>query len=110
LAAEIAAKGASAAFRSVMHPSSRLYRNGQMPMTRDVAADWLAREVIEMSSEPMKVESAQSGDLGYTWGKYTATGPTSAIGSYYIRVWARAADGSWQLVSDITTPPPPPAR
>jgi ketosteroid isomerase-like protein len=110
LAAAIAGKGASVAFRSVMHPSSRLNRNGLLPMTRDAAVDWLAREVTEMSSEPLKVETAASGDLGYTWGKYTAKGPTSSIGSYYIRVWTRKADGSWQLVSDITTPPPPPAR
>jgi ketosteroid isomerase-like protein len=110
LAADSAAKGASAAFRSVMHPASRLHRNGLLPMTRDAASDWLAREVTEMSSEPMKVESAGSGDLGYTWGKYSAKGPTTSISSYYIRVWTRKADGSWQLVSDITTPPPPPAR
>jgi ketosteroid isomerase-like protein len=109
-AADMATRGASAAFQSVMHASSRLYRNGLLPMTRDAAVEWLAREVVAMSSEPMKVESAQSGDLGYTWGKYTAKGSTASTSSYYIRVWGRKQDGSWQLISDITTPPAPPGR
>ena len=105
-ASAIASRGASAAFGGVMHEASRLNRPGQQPMTRRDAVAWLAREVTEMSSEPMKVETAESGDLGYTWGKLTAKGPTGAKSSYYIRVWTRRADGSWQLVSDIITPPP----
>ncbi len=110
LAAAIVSKGASAAFREVMHEASRLNRTGQQPMTRDAAVAWLAQEVTRMSSEPMKVETAASGDLGYTWGKHTTTGPSGSKSSYYIRVWTRKADGSWQLVSDITTPPASPNR
>jgi ketosteroid isomerase-like protein len=107
LAGAIAARGASEAFRAVMHPSSRLNRRGLQPMTRDTAVAWLAKEVTAMTSEPMKVETAASGDLGYTWGKHTTKGPDATISSYYIRVWTRKADGTWQLVSDVTTPPPP---
>ncbi|MGH9176083.1 MAG: DUF4440 domain-containing protein [Vicinamibacterales bacterium] len=103
-AAAMAARGASAAFAAVMHESSRLNRPGLQPMTRDTATAWLAREVREMSSAPMKVEVAASGDLGYTWGKHTTTGSAGSTSSYYIRVWSRKADGSWQLVSDIITP------
>jgi ketosteroid isomerase-like protein len=103
--ASIAAKGASQAFSSVMHRAGRLNRRGQQPMPRAEAVAWLAREVSEMTSDPMKVETSQAGDFGYTWGRYTAKGPSSTVSSYYVRVWTRKADGSWQLVSDVTTPP-----
>ena len=103
--ASIAAKGASQAYASVMHEAGRLNRRGAQPMARAEGVAWLAREVSEMSSEPMKAETAQSGDLGYTWGRYSAKGPKATVSSYYVRVWTRKADGSWQLVSDVTTPP-----
>jgi ketosteroid isomerase-like protein len=108
--AALAAKGATDAFRAVMHDAGRLNRRGAQPMAKEEALAWLSREVTEMSSEPMKVETAQSGDLGYTWGRYSAKGPKGATSSYYVRVWTRKADGSWQLVNDVTTPPPPPPR
>jgi len=107
-AAAIASRGASAAFASTMHVAGRLNRQGTQPMTRAQAVAWLAREVVEMTSEPIKVETGASDDFGYTWGKYTAKGPTQSPSGYYIRVWMRKADGSWQLVSDITTTRPAP--
>jgi ketosteroid isomerase-like protein len=103
-ASTIASKGASVAFGEVMHEAARLNRPGHQPMTRKDAVAWLAREVSEMTSMPMKVETAASGDLGYTWGRHTAKGPAGAKSSYYIRLWTRRADGSWQLVSDVITP------
>jgi ketosteroid isomerase-like protein len=105
--AAIATKGPSAAFGEVMHPASRLNRNGLQPMTRTEAVAWLRREIKAMTSEPVKVETAAAGDLGYTWGRYTATSAASVeTRGYYVRVWTRKADGSWQLASDIVTLPP----
>lgn len=101
----IAATGASQAFGSVMHVAGRLHRRGQQPMPRADAITWLAREVREMISEPLKAETSEAGDLGYTWGRYTAKGPKTTVSSYYVRVWTRKADGAWQLASDVTTPP-----
>ena len=108
LAAAIVEKGASAAYSAVMHEAGRLNRPGVQPMVRTDAVAWLAREVKQLSTEPMKVETATAGDLGYTWGRYTAAGSAGSSNSYYVRVWTRKADGSWQLVSDITTPPAKP--
>ena len=110
LAASIAAQGASAAFAAVMPAAGRVYRNNVQPMTRADAVAWLAREVTAMTSAPMKVETAAAGDLGYTWGRHTTTGASGAESSYYLRVWTRRDTGAWQLVADITTPPPPPSR
>ena len=72
-------------------------------MGKDAAVAWLAREVTQMSTEPMKVETAESGDLGYTWGRYETKAPNESKQSYYLRLWTRKADGAWQLVADITT-------
>jgi ketosteroid isomerase-like protein len=79
--------------------------------TREAAAEWLTSHVKAWSTEPMKTETATSGDLGYTWGKYNVT-PTDRAGyiGYYVRVWTRKADGAWQLVAEVATPPPPPSR
>lgn len=107
LAASIAARGASAAFAAVMPAAGRMYRNDVQPMTRADAVAWLAREVTAMTSTPMKAETAAAGDLGYTWGRHTTTRSSGAVSSYYLRVWTRRGDGVWQLVADITTPPPP---
>jgi hypothetical protein len=71
--------------------------------SRDEAARWLEGNVKAMTSEPMKSETGASGDLGYTWGKVTLTGPDGKPQSgYYVRVWTLGAANRWQLVADVT--------
>jgi ketosteroid isomerase-like protein len=110
--AAIAGKGAAAAYASVMHPDGRFQRGGFQPLaTRNEALDWIKTHVKALATMPMKVETAASGDLGYTWGQYTVTPLDRAeYKGYYVRVWTRTADGAWQLVADVATPPPPPAK
>jgi ketosteroid isomerase-like protein len=108
----IAAKGVAAAYSNVMHPDARLQRTGFVPAAnRQAAIEWLTAHVKEWSTEPMKAETAASGDLGYTWGKYNVT-PTdrTPYTGYYVRLWTRKSDGGWQLVYEVTTPPPPPSK
>jgi ketosteroid isomerase-like protein len=104
----IIATGASAAYGTLMHEAGRLNRPGIQPMARSAALAWLAREVKELSTTPRKAETSAAGDLGYTWGRYSVSGPAGLASSYYIRVWTRKADGTWQLVADTTTPPAKP--
>lgn len=103
------AKGPGAAYASFLHPDVRFLRQGFQTMTtRQAAVDWLASHAKAWATEPMKSETAASGDLGYTWGKYTMT-PTdrAAHTGYYVRVWTRKADGSWLVAAEVATPPPP---
>ena len=76
--------------------------------SRTAAVEWINTNVKEWSTEPMKAETGASGDLGYTWGTFNVT-PTAraAYAGYYVRVWTRKADGSWQLAAEVATPPPP---
>ncbi len=53
--------------------------------------------------EPDTADVAASGDLGYTWGKYTYTfvDTTQAPSrGYYVTIWKKQADGSWRFVFD----------
>jgi ketosteroid isomerase-like protein len=108
LAASLAA-GAADAFQRVLHAEPYFLRTGFMPMrTRDAAVAWLRANVKSWTAQPMKAETAMSGDLGYTWGRMTLTTvPGRSIEGYYVHVWTRKADGSWQIVASVTTPPPP---
>jgi len=63
---------------------------------------------------PVAADIAKSGDLGYTWGRYTYTGQnaegeTVVSHGKYITVWKLQGDGTWKAVLDggNTNPPPP---
>lgn len=104
----IATSGVRAAYATALHPDAFFQRTGFLPMrSRTAAIDWFDKHVKAWTTEPMKVETAASGDLGYTWGKYQVTPVEGAAYSgYYIRVWTRKAAGTWQVVAEIATPPP----
>jgi ketosteroid isomerase-like protein len=106
LSAAIATKGAATAYAAVMSPQVHFQRMGYQPVpTREGAAEWFNAHVKAWSTEPMKAETAASGDLGYTWGKYHVTPAERAASTgYYVRVWTRKADGTWQLVAEVATP------
>lgn len=107
LAAAAASTAAADAYGAALHPDARLMRHLSVPLvTRDAAVAWLRQETASMTMEPLKAEVAQSGELGYTWGKVsvdTAKGTRST--GYYVRVWTRQADGSWLIAADVVTPP-----
>ena len=60
---------------------------------------------VQLAWEPDFVDVAASGDLGYTYGKYTFSAVTSsgktiqATGIFHT-VWKRQPDGSWKFVWD----------
>jgi len=100
--------GVPDAYSHVLHETARFMRNKVAPLTtRRETVQWLTANMASMTSTPEKAETAASGDLGYTWGPFTEqrTDATKQSG-YYIRVWTRKADGSWQLVAEVTAPRP----
>jgi ketosteroid isomerase-like protein len=101
-----AKSGIGAAYANALHPEAFFQRMGFEPMhTRQAAIDWFAQHVKTWSTEPMKVETAASADLGYTWGKYAVTPKDgAAYTGYYVRVWTRDARGTWSVVAEVTTP------
>jgi ketosteroid isomerase-like protein len=82
------------AYRGRLAPAARLHRHDVMPRVgeQEILA-WLAMQPASPTAEHRYAEAARSGDLGYTWGRLGM--------GYYVRVWSRAADGSWKVALDV---------
>ncbi|HEV3138931.1 MAG TPA: hypothetical protein VGY57_00375, partial [Vicinamibacterales bacterium] len=85
----------------------RVYRDGVMPMVGASAERWYAASPERrMTGESLNAEAARSGDLGFTYGRYTLTGGDEAERGHYVRVWTRARSGQWKLALDVNAPRP----
>jgi ketosteroid isomerase-like protein len=99
-------------YKRVLAGDGRVYRDGVMPMVGDAAVRWLASSADRrMTGESLNAEAARSGDLGYTYGRYTLT-PSDPAGDpergHYVRVWTRTRSGQWKLALEVTVPAPAP--
>jgi ketosteroid isomerase-like protein len=58
--------------------------------------------------EPVNGEIAQSGELGYTWGKWHLTDKDTTYYGNYFTLWKKQKDGTWKVLLDggNSTPPP----
>jgi ketosteroid isomerase-like protein len=120
LAAKSHEVGFVAAYSTAVAPDARKFDEGAQPVfgraailklmatyPRDDSFDWVPREAVV----------ADSGELGFTWGQWTATNhdaqgkPTVGTG-IYVDVWRRAADGAWQWIEDTgyAFPKPKPVK
>ena len=64
---------------------------------------------------PVAADISKSGDLGYTWGRYTFTSTNDAGESQtshgkYLSIWKLQDDGTWKVVVDGGTLNPPPTE
>lgn len=67
------------------------------------SADFFKNATVKWS--PDFVDAAESGDIGYTYGKYTwqskdSTGKTNESHGIFHTVWKKQSDGSWKYVWD----------
>jgi ketosteroid isomerase-like protein len=60
-----------------------------------------------LSWDPAYADVAESGELGYTWGRYTLTLPTVKRGKdpyiqmgTYVTIWRHGSIGGWKVVLD----------
>jgi ketosteroid isomerase-like protein len=101
LNAQIAAQGIPTAFATRVAPAARLHRPGNLPIVgRDAITAWLKTNATTGAASQTAVESAVSGDFGYSYGRFDITAPNSHTG-VYVRLWARDADGRWWLMTDV---------
>ncbi|HEX9003455.1 MAG TPA: hypothetical protein VGB07_26340 [Blastocatellia bacterium] len=102
------AKGgaASQAWQKYLSDDARIHRNFMMPVIgKSDLQMWSAKQTMAISGDPIKADVAQSGDWGYTYGKYELKAEKVEKG-YYARVWKRDANGDWRIVFDVTGPLP----
>jgi ketosteroid isomerase-like protein len=63
--------------------------------------------------EPKKAEVSKSGEMGYTWGTYSAMsdderGQKRTTYGKYLNVWKKQNDGLWKVLLDIGNQSPEP--
>jgi ketosteroid isomerase-like protein len=109
---------AARAYRGRLAPGARFHRPGAMPVVGEAAVTrWLTTQPPFSLVDSRFAESAQSGDLGYTWGMWarpaprgrnTGRGRAGSAGApplqeegLYVRVWARERTGQWKVVLDV---------
>ena len=118
--------GAARAYRGRLAPGVRFHRPQTMPVVGEPAVlRYLATQPRYEQVDARYAESAQSGDLGYTWGTWsrplpaargargtapaTAGQPAPSSGrgqtrfetGVYMRVWVRERTGQWKVVLDV---------
>lgn len=100
-------RGTVAAYRDYLMDSSRLHRNGLVPVVgKDGILQFLTgKKVKAVSFEPLDAGVSSSSDLAYTYGKYKQLEKPSVKG-YFLRVWKRDGQGNWRIVADIASPLP----
>lgn len=67
--------------------------------------DYVKMNDVKLNWTPDFVDVASSGDMGYTYGKYTythkdSTGKTVENKGVFHTVWKKQADGNWKFVWD----------
>ncbi len=98
LNARLQSAGAATAFAEALAPGARVHRDSVGALT-DAAAvrSWLEQHAAGLTATTTTAESANSGDLGYSYGTYQ----TGAKPGAYLRVWTRDATGRWLVVVDV---------
>ncbi len=103
--------GITASFLGVITPDGKILgdsrsgpdavRNTFMQVPKTATLIW----------EPSFVDVSASGDLGYTWGRYTLTVPSGKKGAppyvgmgTYVTIWKHQPDGTWKVVLDGGSP------
>jgi ketosteroid isomerase-like protein len=105
--------GAARAYRGRLAPGVRFHRPLTLPVVGEAAVlRFLANQPRFDQADSRFAESAQSGDLGYTWGTWSrrlppargragAAGPARQESGFYTRVWTRDRSGQWKVVLDV---------
>lgn len=101
-------KGIATAFLAFAAEDAVLLRNNRLVRGKTEIADYFSKSTLQNASlewTPDMVVAAKSGDLGYTWGKYTfsakdSTGLDIRSEGIFHSVWKKQTDGSWKFVWD----------
>jgi ketosteroid isomerase-like protein len=99
-------EGVAAAFYAYAADSAVIGRGGKIIKGRDAIRDYYEKNLRPGTKLQWAPDFADvSGDIGYTWGKYThsvpdSTGKITESHGVFHTVWKRQSDGSWRFVWD----------
>ena len=105
------------AYNGRLAPGARFHRPQTMPVVGEAAVlRYLATQPRYDAVDSRYAESAQAGDLGYTWGTWSRRLPPArgrsggragapagerAETGFYTRVWVRDRSGQWKVALDV---------
>lgn len=97
----------TAAYDTVLADDARLHVPGRLPLEgRPAIREWLAESPARIALSPQDGNASRDNDLGYVWGRYTRSTPsTSPEAGYYVHVWVRH-EGQWRLAVEVRSPAP----
>ena len=103
-------EGIPEAFLTYAAEEAVLMRNNTLIIGREAIENSFGsppsgQEKVELTWEPDFVDVSRSGDLGYTYGKYTysvtdSSGAVKLDSGIFHTVWKRQANGEWRFVWD----------
>ena len=101
--------GVQRALGEVLDKDARIYRQKSYPIVGiDSIRVYFSRRHYLSSWETMQCEVATSGDLGYSYGRYTAGNSRDQTAGgekgYFLHAWRCDAASRWKLVAEITSP------
>ena len=100
-------QGIQAAFLAVVAPDGKLLGETRLGPDGVRTAYMQLPPTATLTWEPAFVDVSSSGDLAYTWGRYTLALPNVVKGKppsvqmgTYVTVWRRQPTGAWKVVLD----------
>ncbi|WP_223548060.1 DUF4440 domain-containing protein [Aestuariivivens sp. NBU2969] len=99
-------EGMNKAFLAYVADNGVLLRNDSIINGKKAISDYMKNATSKgLNWKPSFVDVSSSGDLGYTYGKYTytyqdSTGKDITSTGIFHTVWKRQTDGSWKFVWD----------
>ena len=107
-------KGPSAAFYLYLADNAMQLPEGSLPIYgRTAIYETMKGDYYDLLWTPVKAEVANSGELGWTWGKYIVTireadGSTTNSYGKYRNIWRKQTDGKWKVIVDMGNKSPSP--
>lgn len=86
----------------------RVYREGRFPAVGLAAGGGLfTNDSRKIVAEPLGGDMSSSGDLAYSYGKYSTVDVNAIEQGHYLHIWQIDASGIWRLVLDWQQALPP---
>lgn len=107
-------KGPSAAFYLYLADNAMQLPEGSLPIYgRTAIYETMKGDYYDLLWTPVKAEVANSGELGWTWGKFIVTvreadGSTTNSYGKYLNIWRKQPDGKWKVIVDMGNESPSP--
>ena len=94
---------------AIMLPPNRPMAIGKEAIRESSEALGIGSPGSSVTWQPMKIEVARSGDIGYAIGTFEGVVDDAPVKGKYVEIWKKQADGSWKVAADMFSPDSPPA-